>query len=252
MDELFYARIDDLRARADRGEIAVSGFMNESESAEAERYLRSYGEKRMLLYGGYPAAERRRLFIFPDWQEPSSEAADEFIVPLLISGSGYVKLDHRAFLGSLIALGLTRSVIGDIVVDNGSGAVVFFEEKIARYLLSSPDALSRVGRDKVKVARYKLPYGFGREQSFVGINETVSSLRLDCVVSALVSVSREKAKAMVTEGLVQVDHAETRSPDLTVSEGCVISVRGSGKYKIDSIGGRTKKDRIRLLALKYI
>lgn len=253
MEELFFAKIDDLRSRAERGELAFSGFLNESERAEAQRYLNSLGEKRALFWGGYDGAERTKLFVFPDWLEASSEPLDEYVVPLLISGSGFVRLDHRAFLGSLLATGIARSVVGDIVIqDDGRSAVVFFDDRIAEYMLTSPDALVRVGRDKVKITRYRIPYGFGRRENFVGINVTVASARLDGVISALVSVSREKAKSMVREGLVQLDHVEALNPDAAVTDGSVISVRGHGKFKIESISEKTKKDRLRLIALKYV
>ena len=58
MDDLFYARIDDLCARADRGELAFSQFLNESESARAEDYVNSLGRAGYLLWGGYRGAER--------------------------------------------------------------------------------------------------------------------------------------------------------------------------------------------------
>ena len=252
MDDLFFARIDDLCARADRGKLAFSSFLNETEAAEAERYLRSFGRAGFLFLGGYPGAERTRLFVFPEWRDPDPAAADECIVPVLISGGGYVKLDHRAFLGSLVASGLSRDVIGDIVLQDDFSAVVFFDSRIAEYLLTSPDAPVRVGRDKVSLKKYTLPYGFGRKEDYIGINTTVPSLRLDCVVSALTSLSREKAKSAVREGLVQVDHVQERDPDRTVSDGAVVSVRGHGKFRIGSIGEKTKKDRYRLLALKYV
>lgn len=251
MEDLFFARIDDLCTRADRGELAFSRFLNETEAAEAGRYLRSLGRADQLFWGGFTGAERKKLFVFPAWQEPSIEAANEAITPIYISGGGYVKLEHRSFLGSLVASGLSRDVIGDIILLDDYSAVVFFDDRIAEYLLSSPDALLRVGRDKVKMKRYVLPYGFGRREDYTGINATVSSPRLDCVISALTSLSREKAKSAVREGLVQVDHIQERDPDRRIEDGAVISIRGHGKFRVESIGEKTKKDRYRLLALKY-
>ena len=252
MDDLFYSKIDDLRRAAAHGDVACGPFLSENDRARAQAYLDSAGADDCLFWGGYPAAERTRLCAFPYWTQPSPEALGEFVVPLLIRGSGYAELDHRAYLGSLTAAGLSRDVIGDIVVQDASSAVVFFEGRIAGYLLSSPDAPDRVGRDKVTFSRYTLPYGFTRAQDYVGVNATVASARADCVIAALISASREKAKELIRQGMVQVDHAPCASPDVRIEDGAVISIRGHGKFRVDSIGSKTKKDRLRMLALKYV
>ena len=165
-----------------------------------------------------------------------------------------------AYLRRIIALLTSFFLLLCPVKENGekpettqpANSIAAYNPAEADYLLTAPDALSHVGRDKVKLARYALPYGFGRSESFVGINVTVASARLDGVISALISVSREKAKSMVRGGLVQVDHVEVFDPDTTVADGCVITVRGKGKFKIESINERAKKDRLRLVALKFV
>ena len=252
MEDLFFARLDDLRGRADRGGISCTAFLNESEGAEARRYLESLGERRFIFWGGYDGAQRTRLFLFPDWCPPDPAAAEEYIAPVCISGSGYRELDHRAYLGALTSAGLSRDVIGDIVVENESSAVVFLDARIADYLLTSPDALDRVSSDKVRVTRYVLPTGFSRKEKLSGINVTLASPRLDCVLSALIRTSREKAKSLILEGLVQCDHVVCRDPDRAVGDGCVVSVRGYGRFRVDNIGGKTKKDRLRMFAVKYV
>lgn len=252
MDTFFYSRIDDLFVRADRGETACSAFYNESEAHEAQRYLASQRRSGYLFYGGYDDAERKRLFVFPEWFEPCKELTEEFISPVLIRGSGYVKLDHRSYLGSLIGSGLSRDVIGDIVVRDERSAVVFLDSKIAQYLTGPNSTLERIGRDKVKLTPYTLPTGFTSSVEVVGISSTVASARLDCVVSELVNLSREKTKDLISAGLVMHNYFESTDFSAEVSQADVISVRGYGKFRIESISEKTKKDRIRLLAVKYI
>ena len=252
MDTFFYSRIDDLFVRADRGETVCSAFYNESESHEAQKYLSSQHRSGYLFYGGYDDAERKRLFVFPEWYEPDKELTGDFISPVLIRGSGYVKLDHRAYLGSLVGSGLSRDVIGDIVVQDEQSAVVFLDSRIAEYLTGPNPSLERIGRDKVKILPYLLPSGFTSSVEVVGISSTVASARLDCVVSELVNLSREKTKDLISAGLVMHNYSESTNFSADVCQGDVISVRGYGKFRIESIGEKTKKDRIRLLAVKYV
>ena len=40
--------------------------------------------------------------------------------------------------------------------------------------------------------------------------------------------------------------------DRTVEPPAVLSVRGYGKYRIDTLGDKTRKGRLRLLAVRYI
>lgn len=252
MDTFFYARIDDLCSRADRGELVCSPFYNESEAHAALEYLRSIRREGYLFFGGYDSAERKRLFVFPDWLEPDVSSANEYILPLLIRGSGYAKLDHRSYLGSLTAAGLSRDVIGDIVVQDESSAVVFFDARIAEYLISDTTVLERIGRDKVKISRYVLPSGFKSSAEVIGISGTVASARIDCVVSELINASRERTKELIASGLVVHNYTETTNFSAEVRQGDVISVRGYGKFRVESLGDKTKKDRIRLLAVKYV
>lgn len=251
MDAFFCSRIDDLCARADRGELACSVFYNESEARAARDHLNSIRREGVLFFGGYEDAERTRLFVFPYWLEPDVSETAEYISPVLIRGSGYAKLDHRSYLGALTSAGLSRDVIGDIVVQDEISAVVFLDSKIAEYLTSPMPPLERIGRDKVKITPYTLPFGFSSGTEYIGISGTVASPRLDCVVSELTNASREKTKEIISQGLVSHNYAQVQNFSADVREGDIISVRGYGKFRVESITEKTKKDRLRLMAVKY-
>jgi RNA-binding protein YlmH len=80
----------------------------------------------------------------------------------------------------------------------------------------------------------------------------VASSRLDCVVAAVCSLSRERARAVVESGLVELDFECEERADRAINPPCVISVRGFGRFKINSVSDKTKKGRYRLLAQKYL
>lgn len=251
-----YARLDDLRDLCERGEIGVSQFLTEAERARADAYLKRSGLN-SFFFGGYSDAERTRLYVLPDYMEGVGVIEDYGyslqIKALCVRGSGYSKLTHRDFLGSLLSLGIERAVIGDIAVsEDGHSATVFCDERISPFICSS---LERVGGDKVAIKELdireldesKLP-----KRRFAPINTTVSSARLDCVVSALCNLSRERASELIAAGLVELDFEIEQRPDRKLTPPCVMSVRGFGKYRVLSVDTPTKKGRYRLEAKKYL
>jgi RNA-binding protein YlmH len=81
---------------------------------------------------------------------------------------------------------------------------------------------------------------------------TVASERLDCIVAAVCGTSRNTAEEMLENSLVSLNSVITRKGTAKVSEGDKITVRGYGKFYIKSIGGTTKKGRLKITTQKYI
>lgn len=242
-----------LRAAAG-GRITVSGFMSPDEQYRAASYLKKDAEDCFFVFfGGYADAERKRLFIFPLFYAGDEKYAGDFTAAAIqavnIRGSGYERLTHRSFMGAVLATGVERDTIGDIIVRDEYDAIVLCDEKIAGYLISE---LKFVSHDKVKTELITLPDNFNAERRYVYINGTVASARLDSVVASLTGLSREKAKNAIISGFVYLNYTVNNDCDSIICENDIISVRGCGKYKIGDISQRTKKNRLRLSALKYI
>ena len=249
-DKLLSSRIDDMIMRCDRGEAAYSPFLNETQRAEVSMYLKGRTQDcGIRFFGGYEDAERTRLFLYPDYYD--FDDICDCITALEIRGSGYESLRHSSFLGALTSLGIDRSKMGDIVL-KGSSAILFADTKIAEFLLSEPAPLTRVGRDTVRIFPYSVEQGFESQREFKDIFDTVASPRLDCIVSSLAGLSREKAKMLITSGQVMINHIPEDRTDTAVKESDVITVRSYGKFRIESLCDKTKKDRYKLLAKKYI
>ncbi|MBQ9113248.1 MAG: hypothetical protein IJY08_06675 [Clostridia bacterium] len=251
------ARLDDLRDRAEGGSVGMGDFLSPKEAHYAEMYLRSVGA-RYLLWGGYEDAERRRVYVLPDYMEEADRAEaladygfDCDVCAVLIHTDGYRKLSHRDYMGSVLGLGVDRAVVGDILVygENGAEAAVFCTSAMRGFFVAE---LAKIAREKARVreidpSEISLP-----ERRFSAVSDTVASPRLDCVVGALCSLSREKARAAVVSGLVELDYECEERPDRTVSAPCLVSVRGYGKYRVLSVSDKTKKGRFRLSAEKYL
>ncbi len=260
--KLLAARIDDYLRQAERGELVCGNFLTPTEIAEAKIVLRDRRSRdRAFFYGGYEGAERRRVIFIPSYlddldgdaeEKARIYCADEFslaICSLGIKGSGFRNLSHRDYLGSILSLGIERREIGDIVVLDEHEAIVFCTDKIRDYLLTS---LERIAADKVTVSEYSIPEDFAVEKKTVRISDTVASPRFDCVVGALLKLSREKAQNLINSGLCEIDHLPEMRVDRQIDAGAVISVRGYGKFSVVSFDGETRRGRIRMSAEKYV
>ena len=155
-------------------------------------------------------------------------------------------LSHRDFLGSLIGLGITRDVIGDLFVKN-SAAFVFVTDEIAPFICRE---LSKVSRTDVDVSLCEeVPDSFLPRPVPVRIN--LASCRLDALVGAVYHLSRGNASALITQKRVFVNARCIENTSYAPKEGAVISVRGYGRFRFDSVTGETKKGRLQALVSVY-
>ncbi|MBQ7172147.1 MAG: hypothetical protein IJR89_07720 [Clostridia bacterium] len=256
---LLRSRVADLIARADRGVPCAGPFLSEGEQ-ELVLSLAGRGPRSpLLLWGGYPDAERKKAFFLPERFRPAPEEGinafleEAFRSPLAflsLEGSGYRSLSHRDWLGAVLALGIERDAIGDVRTVGDRAALLVCERTVAGLI---GEELSRVGADAVRVAELSA----GEWEASVPAREytlcsdTVPSARLDAVVGSLCRLAREKAKAAVAGGNVRVGGLVCEKPDRTVCEGEILSIRGSGKFEILSLSEQNKKGRYRLLARQY-
>lgn len=258
------SRLEDIISVRDRGELGVSQFLTPKELHISEEYLKAKGVS-YVKYGGYEAFERGRIYLLPDYMEELSTAESDVdfeekiseygysanITILKIKASGYRRLTHRDFLGSVLGLGVERSVMGDIVLlnDGGSEALIICDSTIGEFFLRE---LSFVANDKVKISiADKREISFPEKRT-APIHDTVAAPRLDAVVAALCGLSRDKARTAVESGLAELDFEREERPDKTVTSPAIISVRGYGRYKINSLSDKTRKGRYRLDAEKYV
>ena len=260
-NKLLEARIRDLLAAADGGRLAVSRYLTSREQYEAAQLAARLGvSDRTVFFGGYPDAQRKKLFCLPEYVldlEDKGEAAlgayfpeelSEHTVMLRITGSEYRDLKHSDYLGAILNLGCERDSIGDVCVVDDCTAWVFCEKAVSMLIL---DSLVKVASDGVRVRKMNSLDGFSFERKFLPIRDTVASERMDCVIAALTNLSRESAKELIDGGSVELNYREQLRPDTKICEGDVLTVRTRGKFIIRSLGERTAKGRIRLLADKY-
>ena len=250
-DELTLAKIEDkITQSRDGWYVTATGFLDSHEQALAKKEAMHAAGVRTLMYGGYDDAERRMLVCIPADLPISDEEATEGLISVLrVSKPSISKeLTHRDYLGSILGLGLDRSVTGDILVRD-DGADIIIVPEIADFLLSE---YTQAGRVVIRTEAHPLSDLVIPEQRTQMIHDTVPSVRLDNIVSSAFKISRSKAAEAIRGGIVSVDHIECLKPDARIEEGSVLVLRGKGKAVLRELGGESKKGRIWISIEKYI
>lgn len=244
--KLILAKANDLvRLRDLRNIPKFSAFLTPSEAAAIESNVKT---SNFFFYGGYPDAERRIFAVFPDYiSEPFSE------FPISVLKFEYRKVDklsHRDFLGSFMATGISRDTIGDICIGEGV-AVAFVVNEIAPYLIDQISKIGKVGVSSRIIGIEELESHLPSAKT-ISLNFTVSSLRLDAVLSGLVGCSRNRAENYIKDGLVFINSFEVAKTTKQIKAGDRITLRGTGKFLITECTGVSKKGRVIIAAEKYI
>lgn len=250
-DELIISRIEDKIEQCREGYyVTNTGLLDSHEQALAASASRNVAGVRCLMYGGYDEAERRMLVCVPS-EIPMSdaEAAADLLAVLRVTKPAISReLSHRDYLGSVLGLGIDRSVTGDILV-RPDGADIIIMPEIAEFLLRE---FRQVGRTNIRTQLVPIEQLSIPEMKTQTIRDTIPSARLDSVVASAFRLSRSKAAEAIRGGIVSLDHAECLKPDARVEEGQTLVLRGRGKAVIDEIGGESKKGRIWISIRRYI
>jgi RNA-binding protein YlmH len=219
----------------------LTPFLNPRERFIARTIVNRNNNVKIKMYGGWQGAEMQRVLIYPPYYEPSM---DDFALQVLELNypTKFSELHHRQIMGTLIGEGMERNAFGDILTD-GHRWQVIVTRPMATYLRKNVD---HVGRIKVKWVPVDETAVVEPLEEWVPLVTTVSSLRLDVVVSAGFNYSRNRAKQLIEHGQVRLNWEEIDRPDYQVVVHDLISVRHAGRLRIDMTNGKTKKDKERV------
>ncbi len=193
--------------------------------------------------GGYEQAERKRiLFTFGD----ASWLTDDEIVLFRGEAKG-VRFQHREILGSLMGLGLDRGKFGDIVIHDDF-FFIFMIREVEKYVLSQ---LLEIGRERIRGEFVSLEALVHEEEAGEKKRCSAASFRLDAVVAALIPTNRTRAQEMIKQERVKINHRMEKKASYLVSPGDLISIRGTGRFRLGMEWRESKKGRIHFEAEKY-
>lgn len=244
--ELLLRHIEDLCARADRaGIVTHTAFLTPEEQvlvSDRARRLRAG----CTLFGGFAGAERRMAFFGADEGQDLADVFQTSILCVRIDGD-VGELTHRDYLGALMHLGLERDAVGDILP--GKSGHILCVPAAARLIRNE---LFKIGNKNVTVSETALTDIPVPEVRTEELRFTVKSPRLDAVCAGMFHLSRTEAAERIKRGDCAVNHRPTDKPDYTLNEGDTVTLRGFGRAEIASFGGKTKKDRIFLMAQRRV
>lgn len=235
--------IEDLADAAfSRGIARYSAFLSDREQDLARAALGRVGVRDGWRFdGGWPEAERRVLCLEPEYSYGECPVRCVQLQCRALPGAALPA--HKDYLGSLMGLELRREALGDIVLpaDTPGTAYVFALETAGELICRE---LLQVGRTEVTTTLLSLdevpefPQAERKTQT-----ATVSSLRLDAVLAAMLHCSRRQACEWIAAGRVEINHLPAESAHAPVYEGDVFTVRGKGRFGLTALPGKSKKDR---------
>jgi len=235
--DILIAHMEDLAAKAAKTGWAASRFLTPAETRGIGEYFR-YKRVSLSFDGGFEDAERvRAVFVNPEWGECNRS---DLFSALKITYRPQDTLGHRDILGALMALGIGRDTIGDIISEENTAVFVCLPE-LSGFIKDNLTKAGRVGIDVLEITLDELP---AKREELNIKSDTVASLRLDAVLCAAFGLSRTKAAELIIAGRVSLDHVLCVQPAKDLSEGALLSVRGMGRAKLLETGGMSRKGRV--------
>ena len=107
--------------------------------------------------------------------------------------------------------------------------------------------VTKIGKVAVRLEPIKYTEMILPKDSWTQERGTVSSMRLDNVISEIYNISRQRSKQLIEAGKVKVNWTENTRPDFVLELLDIISVRGYGRVQIQELEGKTKKEKYRVL-----
>ena len=240
-------RLRDLAKRAyEKNVYTYSSFLSPPEQSILERMEKELSFVTYELFGGHEMAERKmvgfgseELFGYPG----------QFPVAILKVYPALEKfgeeLNHRDYLGSLMNLGIRRDTIGDILIKGKTG-FIFCLEEVSEFILQN---LVKIRHTQVSCK--KIEDDIELKPTLIDESYPVSSMRLDVIIAATCKLSRKEALYYFERNEVQLNSKVITENAVNLKPGDVFSVRGKGKFILESIGGTTKRGRTYINVKRY-
>ena len=246
-EQVLMGRLRDLAKRAyEKNIYTYSSFLSLPEQGVFDGMTKELSFIPYELFGGHEMAERKvvgfgseELFGYPG----------QFPVTILKVTPALEKfgeeLNHRDYLGSLMNLGIRRDTIGDILVKGKTG-FIFCLDDVAEFIIQN---LIKIRHTQISCV--KIDDDIELKPSLIDESYPVSSMRLDVIIAAACKLSRKEALSFFERNEVQLNSKVTTENAVNLKPGDVFSVRGKGKFILESIGGTTKRGRTYINVKRY-
>lgn len=190
------------------------------------------------LDGGYPNSELKRAIIYQD-SDPSITCFK------IIYNKKYLSLTHQNIIGTLLSLSISKDSIGDILANQD---IFFITSELKEFIVNEFTKINNVSISLEEIDGADLKRNVVIEyDSF-----SVSSLRLDSIVSKIIKKSRNIASDMIISDLVKINHIICNKTTKFLNEEDVISIRKHGRFIIEDTKKTSKKGKIIVKYGKYV
>lgn len=221
----------------------LTDFLDPRQAYIIDTLIRQNGDDLKFQFsGGYEHAERRRCLIYPDYYLPTTQDF-EIVLFEINYPIKFATLSHGQVLGTLLGTGIKREYFGDIISD-GDRWQVFIAKEVAHFVQAQ---VEKIGKVSVRLEERTYTEIIVPKDDWTPERETVSSLRLDNLISSVYNISRQRSKQLIESGKVKINWTEQLHPDFLVDLLDIVSIRGFGRIQLQEIEGKTKKDKYRLL-----
>lgn len=230
-------RFEELSYRAQsRGYLVYTDFLGLQEISElCSMHLPSCVD----LWGGWDGAERAvACFGDRDMLTDNDDYPIKCVKIEPVNQKFSDALSHRDILGSVMALGIRRETLGDIIISENCG-YLFCLDTISGYITEN---LMQVRHTTVRCTELQKVPDIAllepEEQELI-----VSSCRLDVLIAAVYKLSRSKSQELFDRERVFVNGAVKKNSSFVPNIGDKISVRGFGRFVFGGELRSTKKGR---------
>ncbi len=223
----------------------LTDFLDPREQHILKKVIGTHSDVKVEFFGGGINAERKRALLIPEYGTGDQKDYEITLFEVEYPVKFYT-IEHPQVLGTLMGLGVKRGKFGDILIED-KRAQFFASNDVSDYIMLN---VQSIGKAAVHLAKLDLEMALSAENDWREEILTVSSLRLDTVLSGIHHLSRQKSQTLIEHGLVKVNWSLIENPSFECQEGDMISARGYGRLKILSIDGKTKKEKWRIVAGK--
>lgn len=247
-DALFIKRMTELAGHAYQwGVCLYSDFLNLNEMDLFYKNTEFFSCPSYTMWGGYEEAERRVVCFCGD----DSFHDTVFPVCCLKISRRHEKygelLSHRDYLGAILNLGIDRKKTGDILVHE-KDAYLFCMEEIAAFICENLEKVKHTDI-RTNIVAFSETGIHPRAEEIIS---TVSSIRLDSIAAAALHTSRSSVTGLIQGKKVYINGRLLVSNSFVPKEGDILSIRGYGRFVFQEVQNKTKKDRYKVVILKYI
>lgn len=221
--------------------VHITNFLTTEEQDILLLEKKHYPTLKMDFETGFKGGERKKAIIY--FKDGSYNAG--ITILKLTYGNKYKEITHRHILGNLMALGIDRNRVGDIIICDGY-AFVAVDTKLVSFLKQEFKILNHL---PLLVEEFFEEV----EISDNGIEKKifVSSLRADAVIAASFNLSREKVSELFEHEFVKINQKVINKIFKEVNVNDLISIKHYGRIKIIDNNNKTRSGRIVLQILLY-